>query len=361
MSEQPFGNDPVKTTGYTAFWQRERVDRPLVGFSLKSWFPVEEFEASRAWGTEGHLTPDQVQPDAYLDEQEALLREGERIEDDIFRGACPHQGIGWLAGMLGLQLRLLPGSTMQEHRCLSWDEIGRIALDPERPWYRKYMEFIDVLVQRAGGRYPVSHGMLSGPTDMLSSFRGPSQGILDLMDHPHQAGAALWHFAEILKEITELAWQRLPLYQGGYYDAQYQLWAPGPIIRMQEDAAALYSPDLYRRFVQPVDRYLAGSFASAFMHLHTTTLFLLDAILEIEELPCLQMNYELHSGGPAIDELLPYLREIQEADRCLILRGSFEADELRRVVEGLDPSGLYLYIMVESLDEVRMLRPIVGL
>jgi len=129
---------------------------------------------------------------------------------------------------------------------------------------------------------------------------------------------------------------------------------------MQEDAASLYSPDLYRRFVQSVDRYLARSFGSAFMHLHATSLFVLDAILEIEELHCLQMNYELKSGGPPIDELIPHLRKIQEAERCLILRGSFEADELRRVAEGLDPKGLYLYIMVESMDEVAALSPIVG-
>jgi hypothetical protein len=321
---------------------------------------VEEFEDSLAWGTDGYLAPERVHPAAFLDEQEAILREGETIDDDIFRGACPHQGIGWLAGMLGLKIRLLPGSTMQEHRSLSWEEIGGIALNPENPWYGKYMDFVDVLVERAQGRYPVSHGMLSGPTDLLSSFRGPARGVLDLLDHPRQAEAALWHFAEILKEVTELVWQRIPLYQGGYYDAQYQLWTPGPIIRMQEDAAALYSPDLYRRLVQPVDRYLAGSFQSAFMHLHSTTLFALDAMLEIEELRCLQMNYEIKSGGPPIDELLPYLRKIQEAGRCLILRGGFEAEELRRVVEGLDPRGLYLYIMVESLEEVAALSPIVG-
>ena len=266
-----------------------------------------------------------------------------------------------MAGMLGLSIRVLPGSTMHEHRCLAWRDIGQIGLDAEQAWYRQYMAFIDALVERAEGRYPVSHGMLSGPTDLLSSFRGPTQAIMDLVDQPGEAEEAIWHFARILEEITRLAWQRIPLYHGGYFDAQYQLWTPGPIIRMQEDAAALYSPDLYRRFVQPVDRYLAGRFESAFMHLHTTTLFLLDEILEIEELRCLEMNYEVHSGGPPIDELLPYLLRIQEAERCLILRGSFNEDELCQVIEGLDPRGLYLYIMVESVDEVRTLRRLGGL
>jgi hypothetical protein len=184
---------------------------------------------------------------------------------------------------------------------------------------------------------------------------------MDLVDQPAEAEEAIWLFAKILEEITRLAWQRIPLYHGGYFDAQYQLWTPGPIIRMQEDAAALYSPELYRRYVQPVDRYLAGQFENAFMHLHATTLFVLDEILQIEELRCLEMNYELHSGGPPIDKLLPYLQRIQEAGRCLILRGSFNEDELRQVVDGLEPNGLYLYIMVESMEEARALRAVVGI
>ena len=41
----PFGNDAAKIEGYRAFWQRAYVARPLIGFSLKSWFPLQEFAA----------------------------------------------------------------------------------------------------------------------------------------------------------------------------------------------------------------------------------------------------------------------------------------------------------------------------
>ena len=54
----PFGNDPAKIERYRRFWAREPVERPLVGFSLKTWFPMYEFAASRAWQGLDHLTPD---------------------------------------------------------------------------------------------------------------------------------------------------------------------------------------------------------------------------------------------------------------------------------------------------------------
>jgi len=93
-----FGNDPAKIAGYLAFWERAPVRRPLVGFSIKSWFPLQEFSASAAWQRCEVLTPEMVEPEAFLDDQERLLREGEVIEDDILRGPRRRRPCrGWTA------------------------------------------------------------------------------------------------------------------------------------------------------------------------------------------------------------------------------------------------------------------------
>jgi hypothetical protein len=361
MSRYPFGNDPRKIEGYRAFWARAATRRPLVGFSIKSWFPLEEFAASRAWKGHRTLTPAMVDPAAFLDDQERLLREGESMEDDILRGASPSQAVQWLAGMLGSTLRILPGSILEEPQRLPWEQVLAMGLDRENPWFRVYMKCARTLVERAAGRFPVSHGTLLGPTDLLADFRGHTEALYDLVDEPARAGEALWTFARIFREVTRAIWDELPLFHGGCYDAQYQLWTPGPIIRMQEDAVAAYSPALYRALVQPVDRFLASSFPSAFIHLHATSLPVLDALLEIEELRCVQMNYEVGSGGPAIREMIAPFRRIQEAGRSLLIRGSFTPEEARLLVGSLDPRGLYIYVMVQSLAETEGLRPIFGM
>ncbi len=357
----PFGNDPAKIEGYRRFWQRAPVARPLVGFSVKSWFPLQEFAASAAWQTADELTPDMVDPEAFLDDQERLLREGETMSDDILRGASPSQAVPWLMGMVGARLRILPGSILGESRRLPRAAVEQVTLERDNPWFRKYMAFIDALVRRAEGRFPVSHGTLVGPSDLFAGLRGASQSILDLVEEPERTARALHRMADIFREITVAAWERIPLYHGGYYDAQYQLWAPGPIARLQEDASGLYSPSLYRRFLQPVDRALAAHFPCAFIHLHSTSMFLLDAFLEIEEIRCFQVNYEVRSGGPPVAGMIPYWCKIQAADRPLLLRGSFTPDEMRLLVDALDPRGLYLYVMVEDMAEVEALRPLVGM
>ncbi len=118
---------------------------------------------------------------------------------------------------------------------------------------------------------------------------------------------------------------------------------------------------LYRRFLQPVDRELAAHFPCAFMHLHSTSMFLLDTFLEIEEIRCFQVNYEVRSGGPPVAGMIPHWRKIQAAGRPLLLRGSLTPDEMRLLMDSLDPRGLYLYVMIENMAEVEALRPVVGM
>jgi hypothetical protein len=361
QNEYAFGNDPAKIDGYRAFWQRAPVKRPLVGFSIKSWFPLQEYAASAAWQDHDVLTPDMIEPEAFLDDQDRLLREGEVIDDDILRGACPSQAVPWLDGMLGATLRILPATVLGVERTLAWDELADLRLDIENPWFVKYIAFTEALVRHADGRYPVSHGTLIGPSDIAALVRGHTQSVLDMVVDPEPTRRLLWRCGEIFRQVTEEAWKRIPTYHGGYYDAQYQLWSPGPIVRLQEDAAGVLSPKLFQEFLQPVDRHVAGHFPSAFIHLHTNSMFLYDLLLEIEELRCFQVNYEPHSGGPPVAGMLPAFRKIQAADRALLVRGSFTADELRLLVDSLDPRGLYLYIMIDSRAEADALRPVLGM
>jgi hypothetical protein len=360
-STHAFGNDPAKIERYKAFWNREDVDRPLVGFSFVGWYPLEYFSACKSWKVDDHITPEMLRPDEWLDDYEGLLREGEEIEDDMLRGACPIQVAVpcFIPGILGCKLRVLPDSVLGEEQSLAWEEALEKRLDQQHPWFQKYVEFAEALVDRAGGRYPVGHGIELGPTDLHALLRGHNQSILDMIDEPERSAELLTSLGHVFAEFFRESWKRLPLYRGGYFDAQYQLWAPGPIIRMQEDATAVFSPDLYRKLVQPVDRMIARQFECNFIHLHSTSMFLLDAFLEIEELRCFEINIEpfnIPVGG-----MLEYYRRVQDAGRPLLIRGSLTQDEARLLIDSLDPRGLYLHIMPESKQEADALRTILGM
>jgi len=221
------------------------------------------------------------------------------------------------------------------------------------------MEFRQALVALSSGRFPVSHAAELGPTDLHAVLRGHNESIVDLMDEPEKSAGLLWRMGEIFRDVTEEFWKRMPLFEGGYFDAQYSLWAPGPIVRMQEDATAVFSPALYRKFVQPVDRVLAAHFPSSFIHLHSTSMFLLEAFLEITEIKCFEINNDV--CGPPLESMVPYFQMVQTARRPLLIRGSFSREELRLLLDSLEPRGLFLNIMVNTMKEVEELRALLGM
>lgn len=193
MPEIPFGNDPAKTHKYMAFWNRAEVKRPLVGFSLVGWLPLKEFAACRAWSASQYLTPEMIDPEAFIDDHLRMLREGEILDDDVFRGACPLQvAVPFLPGILGCKMRILPESVLGEEQTVPWEDALQVRLQPDHPWFRKYLELAQVLVEASGGRFPVSHAPDLGPTDLHAALRGHNQSILDLVDEPEKSAELLW-------------------------------------------------------------------------------------------------------------------------------------------------------------------------
>jgi hypothetical protein len=355
-----YGNDPAKIARYRAFWECASTGRPLVGFTLTGWFPLREFAACRSWQSRMYLEPDMIEPEEFLDDHLRLLAEGNLMQDDLIRGACPAQlAFPWLPGMLSCPVRILPDTIVGEERRLDWAEALSVRLDSDNGWFRKYLEFADALVRRSGGAFPVSHSAEIGPTDLHALLRGHTQSLLDLIDEPAKSAALLSRLGGICRELTDVLWKRLPLFHGGYFDAQYSLWAPGPIIRMQEDATAVYSPALYRRFVQPVDRGIASHYPCSFIHLHSTSMFLLDAFLAIEEIRCFEVNQD--ALGPPVAQMIPHFRKVQRAGRPLLIKGAFPADELKLVLDSLDPRGLFLNVMIDRADAAGALRRAVGM
>jgi hypothetical protein len=52
---------------------------------------------------------------------------------------------------------------------------------------------------------------------------------------------------------------------------------------------------------------------------------------------------------------------VQQAGKPLLIRGSFDAGELRLLLDALEPRGLFLNIMVESVGQIEALRLVLGL
>ena len=153
-TDYPFGNDPGKIEGYEAFWNRTDVDRPLVGFSFVGWYPLAYFNVCKSWRVNDYITPEMLRPDEWLDDYEELLSEGEDIEDDMLRGACPIQVAFpcFLPAILGCKIRVLPGNVMGDvQRPLMEGGFGEKTGSLRIPGSGNTLEFLEG-IGRSGGR-----------------------------------------------------------------------------------------------------------------------------------------------------------------------------------------------------------------
>jgi hypothetical protein len=298
------------------------------------------------------LQPDLLHPEEFLEDYERLVALWDGVQDDMIRGVAPIPPFPWLEAMLGCRVQIGDDSVWAVEGGFEYAEAGRLDFTDANPWRRKYLEFAAALSARFRDRIPVGQPILRGPADMVAALRGSSEMVFDLYDAPREFQRLAERCADFASGLIRAQHAATGPFAGGYLIEQLGLWASAPIARLQEDASALFSPDLYVRLLQPADRRMAEAFPVSAIHLHSSSLFLLDRILEIEALRCIQINKDV--GNAAIAEMLPYFRLVQARGRCLLIRGALDCSDLELLRRHLSPDGLYLQIVIGAAEDVHL-------
>ena len=343
-----------KLVGYRRFWDRAPVERPLIGFSVGGWFPFQRFPAMQPFRGRTGLEPQDLRPEAFLADYEGIVSGWNGIEDDMIRGISPLPFLPWLEAMLGCRVQVGEESVWAEEGRFDYAELGRIDCSEENPWRRKYLEFVRVLREHFGEHIPVGLPILRGTSDMVAALRGSERMVYDLYDHPQEFRRLGEACTTLLIELIRAQHVITGPFAGGYVIDALGIWAPERLGRLQEDASALFSPDLYVTHLQPHDRRAAEAFPRSLIHLHSSSLFLLDQILDVEALGCIQINKDV--GEAAIPEMLPAFQRVQARGRSLLVRGKLDLDDLALLRRHLTPNGLYLQTVVETAAEARRLQ-----
>jgi hypothetical protein len=343
-----------KLAGYRRFWDRTPVERPLIGFSVGGWFPFQHYRAMHAFRGRTGLDPQDLRPEAFLADYEGLVSGWAGIEDDMIRGISPLPFLPWLEAMLGCRVQVGQESVWAEEGVFDYAELGRIDFSDTNPWRRKYLEFVRVLREHFGDRLPVGLPILRGTADMVAALRGSEQMVYDLYDRPEDFRRLGEACTSLLVELMRAQHAITGPFAGGYVIEALGIWASERLARLQEDASALFSPDLYVACLQPHDWRAAEAFPCSLIHLHSSSLFLIDQILDVEALGCIQINKDV--GEAAIPEMLPALQRVQARARSLLIRGKLDLDDLALLRRHLSPNGLYLQVVVETAAEARGLQ-----
>lgn len=203
-------------------------------------------------------------------------------------------------------------------------------------------EVMNKLNAKAGDDLPVRQLHFRGVIDMLAAFVGEERLCFSLYDYPEKVSNLADKFADLYIMTAQNNISTRKPWLGGYVSA-WGVFAPAPILDYQIDASNLFSLDTYKEHFLKYDKKIIENFPYSVMHLHACGLHILDAVLEIENLKCVEITIERETGVFRKDLILSSCKKIQAAAKCVLVNGELNEEELAEFLNELDPAGLAIF------------------
>jgi len=332
------------------FWNLTEVEHPLIGFTVgagsDSWSYWQDNKAVSAILSKKQIFPEDLRPEDFVDDQLNYLESTEVIKDDVCRTAMPLASIPWMEAILGCPV-FASGASMKSGKILeNAASLNPLPFNPDNPWVVCYLKFIEVYAEAFGNRFPVAQSVIRGPSDLACALLGAEEATMALATEPQEMQILLDHVTAQLIDFLNYQLAYLPQFREGYVIGQYEIWAPEPAIRFQEDFSVMYSPQLYSDYLKPLDEKLAEVAPYNLIHLHSSSLFLIDRFLEIAHIKAFQVTKD--PGGTQLSDMMPALQKIQRAGKPLIVKGQFDQADLEQIRNQLSVRGLCIQPVVGS-------------
>jgi len=283
---------------------------------------------------------------------------------DVLPVATTDLGPGSLALLLGSQ----PGfseETVWFYPAFENDaepeNLPPLKFDPAHRWWKITENILRHCGEAARGRYLVGCPDLIENMDVLSSLRGGQTLCLDLLERPEWVEQKVWEINEAWFPAYERIYEIIKAEDGSSAFGAFYLWGPGKVAKVQCDASAMFSTQMFRRFVMPALTAQCYWLDHSLYHLDgTQALRHLDDLLAIPPLDAIEWTpqagietgghkrwYDLYrrilSAGKSVQvvnvepaEVVPLLDAIGNKGVYILLqlKDQREADQVLKSVEG---------------------------
>jgi hypothetical protein len=337
-----------RVQGFKRFFAMSNSEGPLIGFYRDTYYPLKRYR-TESFLPGGKLSPPVIDVTPFLPEYERLFQIHEEIAGDFIWSAAAFWGIPWMEALAGCPVIAdhETGSSRSEKPDRP-PEVEQIPeFDEEDPWVRKALEFLRALGPQSRGRFPLATTLMRGISDLLAALYGNPDFLFALMDRPGEMKRVVKKLTDLWIGFARAQLDVIPDFHGGTGSFYYAVWLSGKGVWLQEDAAALMSPELFGRFIAPAIQEMAGSFHSSVIHLHPSAYIPVEHLVQT---PLSAIELHIDFGGPRAEELYPTYRKILE-HKPLIIWGDLTAEDLDFIARKLDRQALALLPVVHSPEQ----------
>jgi len=132
---------------HLSFWELQEIDRPLIGFTLgmglDSWSYWQYNQATRALLNQGKISPQDIHPEAFVEDQLNYLELFQNIPQDVCTSAMPLASIPWMEAVLGCPVVSTEAGFKSIEILENVEKFEAHPFNPQNSWVEKYLEFIE--------------------------------------------------------------------------------------------------------------------------------------------------------------------------------------------------------------------------
>jgi len=206
-------------------------------------------------------------------------------------------------------------------------------------------------VATAQGQYLVGCPDLIENMDVLSSLRGAQTLCIDMLERPEWIETKIAEINDVWFAAYDRIYDIIKLPDGSSAFGAFYIWGPGKVAKLQCDASAMFSPQMYRRFVVPALTQQCAWLDHSLYHLDGTQAMVhLDALLEIAPLDAIEWTPQagIETGGHRRWHDL--YRRILAAGKCVQVV-NVEPHEVLPLLDAIGNQGVYMLIQFKDERE----------
>ncbi len=203
-----------------------------------------------------------------------------------------HPENGWISSMVAPLLN-------------DWSEFDRLRLDLSHPWFDRYRDQLRIFVERAAGKFAISHFILIDGLNFVFELLGATQTYMSLEDRPEMVRRAVDFAFELNVAVQQAFFDCVPLVEGGTPSNMAQ-WIPGRIVSESVDPFHMTSVAYFETWGrEPVQR-IFDRFDGGVLHIHGNGRHLFEAVSSLRRLHAIYLGDD--KGYPEAFDILPQIR-----------------------------------------------------
>lgn len=266
-----------------------------------------------------------------------------------------HIGPGNLALFLGSEPRFMQDTVWYEPCIDDPDRAPALRFDPQNTHFREQMAIVAEGLRISRGRFLVGMPDLIENVDTLASLRGAQALMLDIRLRPDFVKEKVGEINRAFFAAFDAIYQAIKDPWGGNAFSAFRVWGPGKTAKVQCDASAMLSPEMFAEFVVPALTEQCRWLGYAMFHLDGTQCMVhLDHLLAIEALQAIEWTPQagMPSGGdPAWFDLY---RKILTGGKSVQAVG-VEPKDVIPLLDAVGSQGMFIITSAESETEARAL------